>query len=156
MTQILNDYYIKQTCFYFDNSEGLPVLAAPIPEFHGYWAAVDGSIFSLKSGKPRLLKAAKNGNGYKFVILSVKGRSKKNYVSRLVAATFLVQTDALDRYGNQRNEVNHLDGNRANNRLPNLEWCSSAENHEHAKKVLRSEEFLTSKFAADYLRSKAA
>lgn len=156
MKQKINATYIQQTCFYLENSDGQPVLAAPIPNVHGYWAAVDGSIFSLKRSKIRQLKPADNGNGYLFVILSLDGISKKHYVSRLVASTFLVQPIEPDPNGNSRDEVNHSDGNRSNNRLPNLEWCSTAENKDHAKHVLRSEDFLASGFAAGYLVSKQA
>lgn len=156
MKQTINETYVQQTCFFLENAEGQRVLSAPIPKCPSYWAAVDGSIFSFKRNRLEQLKVADNGNGYLFVILSFDGRTEKQYVSRLVASTFLVQTDELDPSGHPRNEVNHLDGNRANNCLPNLEWCSSAENHQHAKKVLKSEDFLASKFGADYLKSKAA
>lgn len=156
MKQTINQNYVQQTCFYLENAEGHRVLAAPIPNVQGYWAAVDGSIFSLKRNKIRQLKPADNGNGYLFVILSLDGISQKHYVSRLVASTFLAQPIEPDANGNTRDEVNHFDGNRCNNKLPNLEWCSTAENKDHAKQVLRSEGFLASKFAAGYLVSKQA
>lgn len=156
MKHKINQTYIDQTGFYLENDSGERVLSAPIPNLHGYWAAVDGSIFSFKRNKLHQLKPADNGNGYMFLILSVQERNQKHYVSRLVAATFLVKPCEPDPNDNPRDEINHLDGNRANNRLPNLEWCSAAENHAHSKQVLRSEDFLASRFAADYLASKAA
>lgn len=156
MAHQINDSYINQTCIFFENCDGIRVLAAPIPSKEGYWAGVDGTIFSVKQSKLRILKAANNGNGYLFVFLSINGKSEKNYVSRLIATTFLAQPSEFDSEGNPRDEVNHLDGNRANNKLPNLEWCSSVENHGHAKRVLKSEDFLASKFAIAYLASKAA
>lgn len=156
MKQLINQAYIQQASIYLENTDGKRVLAAPIPNVHGYWAAVDGSIFSLKRNKIRQLKPADNGNGYLFVILSMDGISQKHYVSRLVASTFLVQPIEPDADCNTRDEVNHSDGNRRNNKPPNLEWCSSAENHAHSKLVLRSADFLASKFAASYLVSKQA
>lgn len=156
MRQTINETYIQQTSLYLENTDGMRVLAAPIPNVHGYWASVDGSIFSLKRNKIGQLKPAENGNGYLFVILSLNGVSHKHYVSRLVASTFLVKPVEPDADGNPRNEINHVDGNRRNNKLPNLEWCSSAENHAHSKLVLRSADFLASGFAAGYLASKAA
>lgn len=156
MTHQINHSYVQQTCLYLENRCGIRVLVAPIPHKQGYWAGVDGTIFSFKQTKPKILKAANNGNGYLFVILSVNGKSEKNYVSRLIATSFLARPTEADVEGNQRDEINHLDGNRANNKLPNLEWCSSSENHDHAKKVLRSEDFLASKFATAYLVSKAS
>jgi hypothetical protein len=155
MKQQINEKYVQQTCLYLENESGAQVLAAPIPMKQGYWAAVDGTIFSFRQSKPKRLKQCDNGNGYFFVILSINGKSEKCYVSRLVASTFFIKPLEADSGGNLRDEINHLDGNRANNKLPNLEWCSSAENHIHAKKVLRSKDFLASKFATAYLASKA-
>lgn len=154
MTQLLNRTYIEQTCFYLENAEGQRVLAAPIPNHPDYWAGVDGTVFSLKHGSFKLLMPADNGNGYLFVILSSDGVKEKHYVSRLIASTFLIKPDNPDTAGNPRNQVNHLSGDRRNNKAANLEWCSSAENHDHAKRVLQSEDFLASRFAAAYLSSK--
>lgn len=154
MRQTINETYIQQTSVYLENKDGVRVLAAPIPKIYGYWAAVDGSIFSLKRNKIGQLKPADNGNGYLFVILSLNGVNYKYYVSRLVASTFLVKPEEMDADGNTRDQINHIDGNRRNNKLPNLEWCSSSENHAHSKVVLRSADFLASKFAASYLVSK--
>lgn len=155
MKHKINLAYIQQTCFYLENAEGKRVLAAPIPAHPDYWAGVDGTIFSLKHGTFKPLKPANNGNGYLFVMLSSGGIVEKNYVSRLIASTFLFKPDEADKVGNPRDQVNHLLGDRTNNKAINLEWCSSAENHDHARRVLQSEDFLASKFAAAYLASKA-
>lgn len=56
-------------------------------------------------------------------------KDKKQYtflVHRLVAKAFLENNDA------ERNHINHIDGNRFNNHLTNLEWCNSFENNNHA------------------------
>lgn len=156
MKQQINETYVQQTCLYLENSKEIRVLAAPIPEKDGYWAGVDGSIFSFKQSKPKVLKPCDNGNSYLFVILSINGKNEKCYVSRLIASTFYMNPSAPDSAGNFRDEVNHCDGDRTNNKLPNLEWCSTAENHDHARRVLRSKDFLASKFATPYLASKEA
>ena len=53
---------------------------------------------------------------------------KKTYilVHRLVASVFLVNT-------NNYRTVNHKDGNKLNNNVSNLEWCSDSENLKHAR-----------------------
>lgn len=66
-------------------------------------------------------------NGYEKISLGTgKGKRKTFLVHRLVAITFLGPPP------DERPHVNHLDGNKANNRLSNLEYCSAKENNRHA------------------------
>jgi len=53
--------------------------------------------------------------------LRVSGAGKERYIHRLVAKAFLVKTD-------DRNIVNHIDGDKTNNNVTNLEWCTPKEN----------------------------
>lgn len=66
-------------------------------------------------------------NGYYQVQLSKKGKKEKHYVHRLVALAFL---------NNEKNmsDVNHIDGNKSNNFVENLEWCSHRDNQIHMVK----------------------
>lgn len=73
----------------------------------------------------RILKANDNGNGYKYVDLSYKGVRTRAYVHRLVAEHFI-----RNPYG--KPEVNHLNGDKSDNRLKNLEWVTRAENEAHS------------------------
>lgn len=80
--------------------------------------------------KPRITKEQlKVANidrlGYPRISLSKDGKTKKGYLHRLVAEAFLKPTD-------EKNEVNHKDGNKANNNVDNLEWCSRRENMLHS------------------------
>lgn len=82
------------------------------------------STFTNRFLKPSFSK----GTGYLVVNIRVNGKRQPVYIHRLVAAAFLpinyIQTD-----------VNHRDGNKCNNNVTNLEWCTDAENKEHAKKM---------------------
>ena len=64
-------------------------------------------------------------DGYLKVTLSKNCKSKKYYLHRLVAIQFLDNLDNLP-------QVNHIDGNKLNNSITNLEWCTKQENQNHA------------------------
>lgn len=67
-----------------------------------------------------------NSVGYRRVLLStIDCKSKKFLVHRLVAKYF-IYTDSLELV------VNHMDGNKQNNCVDNLEWCTRSENDLHA------------------------
>ncbi len=72
------------------------------------------------SGEPKLLKQG-NVNGYKRINLYKNGKMKHYLVHRLVAIAFLPNPNGYK-------EVNHIDENKANNMISNLEWCSSKYN----------------------------
>lgn len=80
---------------------------------------------SLRSLKGRVLKGNDNGSGYWQVQLAMDGLRQPRLIHRLVAETFLPRQAGLD-------FVNHLDGDKKNNRADNLEWCTRSGNMSHA------------------------
>lgn len=94
-----------------------------IPEFSNYQISNLGFIRNKKTG--RILKSATNGSGYLGCSLSNKGKKSTKKIHRLVAEMFLTKTE-------DNQEVNHIDGNKLNNRLDNLEWVSKSANIKHA------------------------
>ena len=78
----------------------------------------------LKSGKTKELKAVDNGNGYMRLNLYFNGRQCKKYIHRLVAEAFLSNSKQLP-------EVHHIDHDKTNNTLSNLQWVTSEENNSH-------------------------
>ena len=64
-------------------------------------------------------------DGYLKVTLCKNGKSKKFYLHRLVALQFIDNNTNLP-------QVNHKDGNKLNNIVTNLEWCTKIENQNHA------------------------
>ena len=71
-----------------------------------------------------VLSQADTGNGYLCVGLQIdKGVYKKTRVHRMVAITFLEfqRTE-------ERNEVDHINGNKSDNSVDNLRWCTHKEN----------------------------
>jgi hypothetical protein len=91
-----------------------------------YEISNNGSVRNTKTGK--MLKIATNNNGYHLVCLSYNNKKQTAYIHRLVAEAFVV-TD-LDM---RTSVVNHIDGNKSNNTIKNLEWATYAENAYHGK-----------------------
>lgn len=90
-----------------------------------YKVCEDGHIKRIDSGK--ILKPAVAKNGYLIVSLWKNNKGKSQYVHRILAETFLSIPKSKDRL-----TVNHIDGNKLNNTLQNLEWCSYSANNQHA------------------------
>lgn len=81
----------------------------------------------MNHSRNRYLKPVPTNLGYLQVTLYADGQKKKIFVHRLVACAFLPNP-------NNYPEINHLDSNRANNRVDNLEWCTHEQNIRHAAK----------------------
>lgn len=78
--------------------------------------------------KERIRKFSYQKCGYLQVTLCAKGKSYYKWVHRLVAFAFLTEITG-------KNYVNHKDGNKHNNTVENLEFCTTAENNAHAGKM---------------------
>lgn len=74
-----------------------------------------------RSGKERVLKQRKNKWGYLRVVLCKDGDYKNYRTHRLVAQVFIPNPENYP-------EVNHIDEDKTNNAVDNLEWCSSKYN----------------------------
>ena len=91
-----------------------------IKGFKGYSVTEGGCIWSDKSNK--WLSPSVSYKGYQKVDLFREGKRKGMYVHRLVAETFLEPPvgDAIT--------VDHIDGDKINNSVSNLQWLSVADN----------------------------
>jgi uncharacterized protein (DUF2147 family) len=94
-----------------------------IKDYPNYLITTDGRIFNLK--KMIFLKKLLNNSGYYNICLYNENGGKFYLVHRIMAQTYLPKDDT-------RNFVNHIDGNKENNFLCNLEWCTHKENMQHA------------------------
>lgn len=93
--------------------------------FPDYKIDTVGNIFSFKYAAPRMLKPWINTWGYYAIKLCVDNKVKHVRVHRLVAITY------LDNYSEEL-DVNHIDGNKLNNSVDNLEMCTRRQNCQHA------------------------
>ena len=82
-----------------------------------------GRVRSLKFGRVKVLRAYKNNNGYLRVNLKRYGSRKNFLVHRLVAQAFIPNDDE------SKNQINHIDECKQNNRVDNLEWCDNRYNN---------------------------
>ena len=90
---------------------------------------------SYRLHKGKILSPAKDTTGYLKVVLSCNGKSKTIKVHRLVAIAFLYNPDNLP-------EVNHLDEDKTNNRVDNLEFCNRKYNCNYGSRNIRRRETL--------------
>lgn len=91
-----------------------------------------GNVLSAKRNK--LLKPIEH-KGYLKVMLSKHGKQKSFKVHRLVAIHFIPNP-------NKDGCINHIDENRKNNNVLNLEWCTIAENNIYGTRLTRVKESL--------------
>lgn len=95
-----------------------------IPNSKGYYVDVNGYVYKNNNK----LKPVNNGSGYHVVNISyLTSKRKTERVHRLVANAFIQNEQ-------KKPCVNHLDGNKTNNRVENLEWVTHRENMIHAYK----------------------
>ncbi len=81
-----------------------------------------GEVFNENG---RILIPRKHTNGYQTVLFCNGIVQKNKYIHRLVADKYLANPMGLP-------EVNHIDGDKTNNRVSNLEWCNKSFNSKHA------------------------
>lgn len=88
-----------------------------------------GNVYSVKSDKH--LKPRNNRNGYLQVLLYINGKGKELKVHRIVAEAFISNPC-------NKQQVNHIDEDKSNNEVRNLEWVTSKENSNWGTSIERS------------------
>ena len=93
--------------------------------------SLEHTVRSNKCGGVRtiaeaILHPTDNGHGYKIIGLRNKGHRKNYYIHRLVATAFIPNPKQLE-------YINHIDYDRENNSVDNLEWCTQKDNVNYSK-----------------------
>lgn len=86
---------------------------------------INHPLVGRKHVREKILKHQVDPYGYHLVSISMNGVRKKTFVHRIVALTFIPNPQ-------QKPFINHKDGNKSNNSVDNLEWCTHSENTLHA------------------------
>ena len=95
-----------------------------------YEISSSGRVRSKKKGKVKILKPSKCGSGYYKITMYHKGKYYQKMIHSLVASVFIKKDDPYNKL-----QVNHIDGNKLNNSVNNLEWVTRSENIRHALKL---------------------
>lgn len=97
-----------------------------VPGFEGRYEVSNlGRVASNALGHRRIMRANLDGRGYPKVMLQNPARKMTRRVHRLVAEAFIPNPSGLA-------TVNHIDGDKTNNAVSNLEWASYGANNAHA------------------------
>ena len=96
----------------------------PIKGWEKYEVSNQGEVRNRETGKI-LKQSLDRKNGYLYVRLQIGNRKKNFKIHRLVAEYFIPNPDG-------KPCVNHIDGNKLNNSVTNLEWVTHQENNVHA------------------------
>lgn len=78
--------------------------------------------------KGHVLAQHDNSNGYPRCDMNIDGKQRSYLVHRLVAKLFIPNPE-------NKPDVNHKNGNKHDNSVENLEWCTKSENEKHAWKI---------------------
>lgn len=86
--------------------------------------------FPRRATRGGIVKPSLSTSGYLCTHLSKNGKVRTHQVHRLVAKHFICNPDNLP-------EVNHIDENKTNNHVSNLEWCTRVQNVRHGTAIER-------------------
>lgn len=87
-----------------------------------YTIDIDGVVKNLQG---RVIKHNISNSGYKYVTLKINGKTSGRFIHRAICIAF------KENYSNKE-YVNHIDGDKLNNSIDNLEWVTASENNIHA------------------------
>lgn len=97
------------------------------PYDNNYEISTTGEVRRIYKDHTRNLTPTTFRDGYKYVVLTKNSKGKAIAVHRLVALTFIKKSG-------RTTQVNHIDGNKGNNSIKNLEWVTPSQNIMHAYK----------------------
>ena len=122
-----------------------------------YYISRDGEVLSTKGHKDRILKTSLTADGYETVRLQKRLGDRGQIcctVHKLVAYAFLAPPPTPHGRGKGCSLVNHIDHNRSNNCVENLEWISASNNSKNCIDFLSTDAGRTSAYSSMQLSNK--
>lgn len=105
----------------------------PVVGYEGLYEVSDwGNVRSLnynKTNQVKLLKQVAAKDGYLVVCLHKNGKQKEGKIHRLVATAFIPNQD-------DKPTVDHINGNKTDNRVENLRWATQMENNNNPNTIV--------------------
>lgn len=126
--------------------DGKSEIWVDVKGFEGFYLISNlGRVASVRKNN-RILTTTILNSGYERIGLSKYGKTYSKTVHRISLLSF---------YGENKNKkyVNHIDGNKLNNRLDNLEWCTQSDNLKHSYKIGTHKKLTIGKHGKDHPRS---
>jgi hypothetical protein len=99
-----------------------------VPDYPNYYVSKNGNVYSKK--RNIYLKPQLNASGYHYVTLCDNMIKRNHYVHQLVGSAFIENFE-------KKKFINHIDSNKINNNVTNLEWTTNSENMIHMHKEKR-------------------
>lgn len=123
-----------------------------IKDYPNYMVSNLGRVKSVnyrRTGEEQILRQIKITNGYLQVGLYKNGNFKPHYVHRLVAEAFIPNPD-------NKSEIDHINANKTDNQVCNLQWCSHKENINNPLTIVKINKnaHLKNKFGIEHPKSK--
>jgi len=103
-----------------------------INNWSNYLISNDGKVYSKRLGKYLELKTLPSGY---ISIKLCKDTVMKDYYVHVLVADYFLETSKINR---KLLIVNHIDGNKSNNKISNLEWMTQKENMNHYQNVIKT------------------
>jgi hypothetical protein len=123
-----------------DEKDFLQHTSKKIDNYPNYSVTTTGKVYSHKTKK--YIKEHTNNEGYLRLGLYNNDGEKKYLVHQLVAKTFIPNPS-------NKSQVNHIDSNKSNNCVKNLEWVTNQENRNHSLRQYKTLNILPDDFSFD-------
>lgn len=126
-----------------------------IPSTPNHEVSSIGEVVSFNKGIITLMKPQVHHQGYLTLMITINNKRVKKRIHRSVAEAFIPNPE-------NKPEVNHKNGIKADNTIENLEWCTGSENSKHALRIglktmpTRSRKIINTKTKEIYPSVKAA